>query len=94
LRDPEGDETGREQMIKPLDIEAEYESYLKKCYPFGVGKIQREEMKRVFYAGIHLLLCQMLTFGSDVDGGERELERILAATKDFAKQVGNTMQRN
>jgi hypothetical protein len=80
-------------MLKPLDIDKEYESYLKKCYPFGVGKVQREEMKRVFYAGIHLLLCHMWTFDSEVEG-DKELDRLLAATKAFGKEVGNTIERN
>jgi hypothetical protein len=81
-------------MITPLNIEESYEGYVKKVYPFGVGEIQRVEMKRVFYAAVHLLLCHLLTFGEDIDAGDRELNRLLEETNAFAKKVGDSIHRN
>ena len=80
-------------MIKPLDIESEYADYVRHCYPFGVKDVQRTEMRRVFYAGVHLLLCHMLTFDSEIEG-DRELERLLQVTKAFGKSVGRSIHHN
>jgi hypothetical protein len=79
--------------VKPLDIEATFQGFMKQAYPFGVHATQMTESRRVFYAGIHALLSHMLTF-EDATRGDAELERLLGETRAFAKKVGDSIHLN
>lgn len=83
-------------MKTPFDIEAAFESYVKNCFPFGnVGKIQLEEMKRVFHAGIHATVHHIASLGEPEwteDEAMKEIQRIADETMAFANRVRRTQQ--
>jgi len=70
-------------MIKPLNIDITFDGFMEASYPDGVTAAQYDESRKVFYAGMHALLCHMAAFGSDVAGGDAELERLFKETSAF-----------
>ncbi len=78
-------------MIIPLDIRGCFEEFVAAAYRGSVGpdSVQYMECERAFVAGMHALLCHMLTF-DDAVTGDAELERLLAETRDFGKRVGGS----
>jgi hypothetical protein len=58
-------------------IKEEWNSFDKDVVPAGAHHVQRQEMKRAFYAGAHAILCQVRAIGEDDAVSELDGVRIL-----------------
>jgi len=72
-------------------IEASWIEFEKAVIPRGAPAIQRQEMRRAFYAGTWALLQEMKRLGDDdvsEDVGVEALEAIEAECKEFTSRIG------
>lgn len=73
-------------MSEPFDIEKEFDGYCKKV--FGKARLPEDqfvELRRVFYAGIHLAACRCHT--------KEHRDRIIEKTMEFSKRVEQNLDR-
>jgi hypothetical protein len=76
-------------MIPPLDLDDEFDGFMRKANPtVPQHSAQWQESRRVWYAGVALLFYHLLTlttYSDDVSA--RELEQIKQQLLAFKKRV-------
>lgn len=74
-------------------VQSQWESFCKACLPADAPDIQRQEMRRAFFAGAraYQALCMVATTLSD-EGAEQVLTGLDEELQAFARGVGTPQE--
>lgn len=72
-------------------VQEEWNSFAKAALPAECSELQRQEMRRAFYAGVRMLLSKLLhdlTPGDEAEQADLEMLRDMEAElQDFVERV-------
>ena len=64
-------------------VKSEWESFEAAVMPRGAGIVQRQEMRRAFYAGAWSMLCAVRGIGDDSVSEEQGIETLEAMRREL-----------